>query len=173
MDHKYYVGEGPEAKSLIAETGGAIQKFHSECQEVADEYGAEGCFTVGRCVIGLMFKEKSENDFLSLFEQNEDGYCYKPRRNFKAGKELQNRLDAIQTVRPSEFIVNKLGVSRMSAGKHLGSRTGMAMYHSVAGYNHGVLVVKIPAGEGGDPMPTVPEWLREVKESEFLAAQGL
>lgn len=172
MEHKFYIGDGEEAKAIISETQNAIQKFNSECVSLAEEYGAEGVALMNGKPTGLVFKDKPDLPYLKVSTQRDgECFCY-PLLNFKTGKELSSKLNAIQKVTASEHIIEVLGVGRWIAGKHLGSQTGMAMYHSVAGYGSGVLVVKIPTGEGGDEMPTVPEWLREVKESEFLAAQG-
>ena len=76
----------------------------------------------------------------------------------------------------SKFILDKLNLHRMVAGTSQSSRTGSALYYSVAGIVSGKILVSIPGSKesehGREPFPEVPAWLREVKESEWLAAQG-
>ncbi len=94
--------------------------------------------------------------------------------NTKAGKKLAAKLEQPGLVFDvSDHLIKTLKLSRCVAGP-AATRTGMALYYSVAGWAHDTLLVKIPQSdkENADPMPGVPSWLREVKESEWLAVQG-
>lgn len=174
MTHHYYIGTGPEADALIADLNQGLSARNEARHKLCAEYEAQGVVESRRSVDGLVFKAKQDIPHLKL-TKNEGGYFwYAPRHNFKAGKVLADRLrDKTLTFDASDYIIGSLKLHRMVAGKCRESATGMALYHSVAGFCGDKIVVKIPGGAGGgDPMPAIPSWLREVKESEFLAAQG-
>lgn len=121
-------------------------------------------------------RQRSETAQAARTRRYEDGFAYYPKMNTKAGKELSAKLDAPELeFSASGYILKLLKLSRMVVDRCSGSPTGMARYHSTAGYCGDKLLVKIPGGNsgpGGDPMPEIPSWTREVKESEWLAAQG-
>ena len=176
----YYIGEGSEAAKLITETMDRQRQTNEARKTVQEEYKADGLLSSRSRdggVAGLCFNEKQTLPFLKGEIRLEDGYGYFPKLNCKAGKELRTKLTAPEmTFSASDHIIQALGVARMVAGAHSGSRTGLALYQSVAGIVDGKLLVKIPGSaeedSHGDKMPQVPSWLREVKESEWLAAQG-
>lgn len=172
MEKKYYIGEGPEAEALIAEVQARREVVSSARSAVQNEYGADGLLSRNRGgeICGLVFKEKQHSPFLKSEIRVDGGYGYYAKKNCKRGKELYAKLRVPDLqFSPSDHIVKKLNINRMCFGP---SGPGMAIYSTAAGFADGKIIVSIPAAEKGDPMPSVPAWFREVKESEFIAAQG-
>ena len=181
MEKNYYIGEGPEAEALIAEVSACREAANNARDAVQKEYGADGLMIRSHSgnATGLAFKEKQHLPYLKGEERIEGGFGYYPKLNCKQGKELAAKLSSPELkFNASDYILGKLKLHRMCAGPHAASRTGMALYYSVAGYTGSKVLVSIPGSKDEDPMrgkdkmPEVPAWLRPVKESEWLAAQG-
>ena len=91
----------------------------------------------------------------------------------KAGKEFNAKIQSVRDILnqyPSfnDFMLRKLKLTCWV----LGARTG---YVSVCGVASDHFIVSIPVkseGFGGDDFPAIPEYLTEIKQSEFLALQG-
>lgn len=173
QENLYYIGEGQEAQAIIAN----VKAKHSEAtagrEALRKKYNADNVLASGwdgRCT-GLFFKEKQTAPHLKGGDRVEDGYSYYPKKSCKAGKQLARGLsDPSLTFQVSDYIISHLKLPRMVI-------LGRRMLRSVAGYSDDKLLVVIPHGiespsRACDPMPEIPAWLREVKESEFLAAQG-
>lgn len=182
MEKHFYIGEGPEAEELIAETLERENVAREARKALIAEYETDGLilsvWNDGK-VAGLAFEKPTNRPYLKGETRlsNGEGYGYYPKLSTKEGKRLAERLKAEElTFSRSNFILDKLCLRRIVAGASQSSRTGRALYYSVAGIISGKVLVSIPGGkerEGGeDPFPEVPVWLREVKESEWLAAQG-
>ena len=179
MKFHYYIGEGPEADALLTDVRQKRETAHAARTKLMEDYGADALilssWSRGKPV-GLGFRQEQSVPYLKGGNRRyEAGFAYYPKMSTKAGKELSAKLDAPELEFDAcDYILERLKLSRMVAGRHSGSRTGMAMYHSTAGYCFGKMLVKIPSGnsDSDDPMPDVPDWFREVKESEWLAAQG-
>ena len=176
MEKHYFIGEGPEAEKLIAATLERREVATEARRKLMEDYGADGLIKRdwdGGRIIGLGFKKKTDAPFLKGCEKVSDGYTYYPKRNTKAGKELAKRLeDERLTFNASSFIRDALGISRMVF-------EGRQIFEAAAGVTEDLkkILVVIPGTKEKspgctDPFPAVPEWMREVKESEFLAAQG-
>lgn len=182
MEKHFYIGEGPQAKELIAETLERENIAREARKALIAEYKTDGLILSGwgdGKVVGLAFDKPTSRPYLKGETRlsNGEGYGYYPKLSTKEGKRLANRLEAEElTFNQSKFILDRLHLCRMVAGASSASRTGCALYYSVAGIISGKILVSIPGGkerEGGkDPFPEVPVWLREVKESEWLAVQG-
>ncbi|WP_394026647.1 DUF5420 family protein [Desulfovibrio falkowii] len=169
----YYIGEGPASQALISDVKVKHSEAHTAREALRKKYNADNVLTSGwegRCT-GLFFKEKQVAPHLKGETRVEDGYGYYPKKNCKAGKLLAEELSSPSlTFQVSDYIISHLKLSRMVI-------LGRRMLRSVAGYADDKLLVVIPRGfatesRACDPMPEIPSWLREVKESEFLAAQG-
>lgn len=183
MKYHFYIGEGPDSESFIAEVLAKESEVEAARAAVIKEYNADGLMLSsfysdnGAC-LGLAFKEKQNLPFLKGGKNCKDlGYAYYPKLNCKAGKLLDEKLKApSMTFSQSGYIMKSLNLWRTVIGRHPASRTGFAMHSSTAGIINGKLLVRIPRTEEriprDDPMPEIPSFLREVKESEFLAAQG-
>lgn len=182
MKKHFYIGEGPQAEALIAETLERENVAREARKALIAEYDADGLILSvwgnGR-VTGLAFDTPTSRPYLKgeTRTSGEEGYGYYPKLNTKEGKRLAERLKAEElTFSPSKFILDKLHLHRMVTGPSPVSRTGYALHSSVAGIVSEKILVSIPGSKtnepGKDPFPDVPAWLREVKESEWLAAQG-
>lgn len=182
MEKHFFIGEGPQADELIAETLERENVAREARKALIAEYETDGLILSrwddGK-VAGLAFDKPTSRPYLKGETRlsNGDGYGYYPKLNTKEGKRLAGRLKARElTFSPSNFILDKLGLRRMVSGPSPASRTGYSLHCSVAGIVSGKILVSIPGGKererGKDPFPEVPAWLREVKESEWLAAQG-
>lgn len=182
MEKHYYIGEGPQAEDLISETREREDIARKARKALMAEYEADGLvlsvWGEGK-VTGLAFDKPTNRPYLKGETElsNGKGYgCY-PKLNTKEGKRLAQKFEAEElTFSMSKFILDKLRLHRMVSGPGGPSRTGYILYHSVAGIISGKVLVSIPGskenGHGKTPFPEVPAWLREVKESEWLAAQG-
>ena len=91
----------------------------------------------------------------------------------KAGKAFNAKIQSVRDILnqyPSfnDFMLRKLKLTCWV----LSARTA---YMSVCGVASGYFIVSIPEkseGFGGDKFPKIPEYLTEIKQSEFLALQG-
>lgn len=184
MEKHFYIGEGPQADALVAEVLEREKVTHEARKALISEYKADGLilsvWNNGK-VTGLAFNKPTSRPYLKgeTRTSGEEGYGYYPKLNTKEGKRLAQKLEAEELAfSASKFILDKLRLHRIATGPHSASRTGHAVYYSVAVSVSEKILVKIPGGkkpeyEGGNPFPSIPSWLREVKESEWLAAQGL
>lgn len=170
MERHYFIGEGPEAEKLIAATLARSEVARKARLALMHDYSSDGLLLSGGrdgSIVGLSFKEKRDIPFLKGGNRIEGGYAYYPKMNTKKGKELAQRLkEGNLTFSASHFIVDALKLEHFAF-------SGSRMYVSVAGTSENLkcILVSIP-GERGDTFPVIPEWMREVKESEWLAAQG-
>lgn len=170
MERHYFIGEGPEAEKLIAATLARSEVARKARLALMHDYSSDGLLLSGGrdgSIVGLSFKEKRDIPFLKGGNRIEGNYAYYPKMNTKKGKELAQRLkEGNLTFSASHFIVDALKLEHFVFSE---SR----IYVSVAGTSENLkcILVSIP-GERGDTFPVIPEWMREVKESEWLAAQG-
>ena len=170
MERQYFLGAGPEAEKLIAATLARSEVARKARLALMHDYSSDGLLLSGGrdgSIVGLSFKEKRDIPFLKGGNRIEGGYAYYPKMNTKKGKELAQRLkEGNLTFSASHFIVDALKLEHFAF-------SGSRMYVSVAGTSENLkcILVSIP-GERGDTFPVIPEWMREVKESEWLAAQG-
>lgn len=179
---RYFVAEGERAEELRLRAVEEATKFNAHMQSIRDEFGAYGLWGREGCApYALIYKgdgaKKQKYGFLPP-EKNWDGeknlvWIHKPDRRFKAGKEAAKKLASVKNFRFSDYICKELKVENMVPGRHDGGRTGWALYNSVAGMYNNRIVVKIPFGNnltgGGRSDPEIPECLREIKKSEFIA----
>ena len=91
----------------------------------------------------------------------------------KAGKAFNAKIQSVRDILnqyPSfnDFMLRKLKLNCWVFGAHI-------CYVSVCGVASDYFIVSIPEKSedfGGDKFPTIPEYLTEIKQSEFLALQG-
>lgn len=170
MEKHYFIGEGTEAEKLIASMLARREVARKARLSLMHDYSSDGLLLSGGrdgSIVGLSFKEKRDIPFLKGGNRIEGGYAYYPKMNTKKGKELAQRLkEGNLTFSASHFIVDALKLEHFAF-------SGSRMYVSVAGTSENLkcILVSIP-GERGDTFPVIPEWMREVKKSEWLAAQG-
>lgn len=183
MEKAYYkVYDKEFAQGLVSEWRLKREKVDAVEEEIKKEYGADGIFCSGDRIIAFGFKLKSpsaaipgKRGFTStrFREKSETFAVYRPNLRFKEGKEFdkkarhRNQL-AEEIPQFSEFIVKKFGLPRFIVGRHEGSKTGTALFHSVAGVAKGILVVVIPFS-ADNPLPDVPQEFERIKKSEYVA----
>lgn len=179
MRWKFYLGDGPEAEELIRAAEKRRKTAYASRKALMEEYGADGLilssgFTYGQ-PIALGYHEKQSRRYLRGETPCKDGYYYFPKLSTKAGKELAARLeDPDMLFDRSDHVIHTLGLFHIEHGEMV-SPGKFRTYQSAAAYGGGVVLVRIPCRENGDReqvFQKIPAWLREVKESEFLAAQG-
>lgn len=173
MEFHFYMGKGPEVDALIAEGRQEDQKAADARGALLEEYGASSLLVRGKAVIGITYTEEQDNKILKFLKRDEFGYNYAPKKNSNAGKALAEKMQNPGLLFGwSDFLTTRLGIRRYA-------REGRNIFFSVAGFvqrDEGViLIARIPAvaqNQEGDPMPEIPPFLTEVKESVFLAVQG-
>lgn len=187
MERHYFIGTGPEAEALIAETWARLNVCNNARDKLLKQYEADNVVTSksnitgGGRVVALWFKEPVQRPYLKGGECLEGGYFYYPNLRTKEGKALARRMkeDEALTFDYSTFILKKLGVSRIVFDE------GLSMYYCTAGFADGKVLLSVPGPKSPksfeerkklnlsiDPWPQIPTWFKEVKQSEFLAAQG-
>lgn len=180
MEKHFYIGEGPQADELIAEALKRRSVTREARNALIAEYETDGLLLSpwrdGK-VIGLAFDKPTSRPYLKGETRIKEGYGYYPKLSTKEGKRLAKRLEAKELAFDlSNFILDRLRLHWTATGPSLASRTGLMLYYSTAGIAPGKILVSIPGGkeseQGEGSFPDVPAWLREVKESEWLAAQG-
>lgn len=181
MQWKFYIGDGPEAGELIAKAEEKRKLAFKKRGALMEEYKADGLILSNSLFdhgtpLALGFKKKPDD--LAPFKKErkcDDGWYYYPRLSSRAGKELANKLgDPDLVFDRSDFIISSLGLWNVEHGKYVGNGVSV-LFASQAAYGLGKVLVKIPYKEGeqsGAVLEKVPAWLREVRESEFLVAQG-
>ena len=117
-------------------------------------------------------KVKSDNTY-KITKIDNERVCVTGNKRTKAGKAFNAQIQGIRDILqkyPSfnDFMLRKLKLNCWV----LGDRTA---YVAVCGIANGCFILSIPVksdGYGGDEFPTIPEYLTEIKQSEFLAMQG-
>ena len=169
MDYKYYIGEGPEADAIITAIKEKQQNNAVATNKFIEDFGIDELITYdnGKSIAGATFKGE-----VPKWAREIDMYNHKPfysgNRSYKKGKEFCDRKEEL-TYRWSDDLLKKCGVSRWLI-------RGRRLYREKCGYTQDKVLVGIPfdsdTNECDDKMPTIPSWMREVKESEWLAAAG-
>lgn len=176
---RYFKGDKATAKSLLDEWKESSKPLNEAVAALQQRFGAIGTYGNSRSISGLLHKEKPTGSGLkidTIHHQGEKLFVSYPDRRYKEGKVYANELNHCNKLKAkhpdfSGFVVKKLAVDCQVIGPASGSRTGAAMYFSVAGVVKNTLVVKIPAGgdSSSDPFPPIPDCLTEIKKSEFVA----
>lgn len=99
--------------------------------------------------------------------------CITGNKRTKAGKAFNEKIQAIRDILRkyrsfNDFMLHKLALNCWVLGQRMA-------YVAVCGVasNHFILAIPVKSeGYGGDEFPEVPNYLTEIKESEFLAMQG-
>ncbi len=177
--YQHFIGTGPEAEALIAEANEKYTAYIDAMNTFRAERGYENVWQRGDWngprVCGPVFRERLDDkearaNGLKLKTSVDEGYAYEPHLGTKLGKALAEELDGLSknAVDRVKYIVKKLGMRHEVFFNCRFAKT-------TAGFKDGVIVVKVPTGNGdsqnGD-MPTPPPWLVPCKKSEALAALG-
>jgi hypothetical protein len=181
MQYRYFIGEGEEAKALIDACHAKLTARNAVADTFtawAKDNGWDGGAMRGNSVVGVISARELAPSEMSAcgvkcVTRIDSGWVYAPIKNRKASAAMREAIAAarMEDFSASDHIIKVTGMIRAVVGVS-GGRTCLG--HSVAGYQKGAILVQVPAGGGehDSPMPIPPAWLREVKESEFLAAQG-
>lgn len=118
-------------------------------------------------------KIKTENGYKVSYFKDET-YVIKPDCRYKTGKAFKQTLEKIASILNespdfSDFVLKKIKMYKMVGG-------ATCVYFSVCGVCQDVFIAKVPVkdkGNFGDELSFIPDYLTEIKESEFLAIQGL
>lgn len=179
MQWKFYIGDGWEAEGLIRAAEKRKNLVYEKRRKLMDEYGADGLvmsagFTYGT-PIALGYKEKQSRPYFKGESRCKDGYYYFPRLTTKTGKELAAKLEDPDVVfDKSDYIIQSLGLFHVEHGS-MAPGGKFRLFQSAGSYGNGIILVKIPYKDDAECkkiIQKVPSWFHEVKESEFLAAQG-
>lgn len=117
-------------------------------------------------------KIKSDNTY-KIEKFDNERVSITGNKRTKAGKAFNAQIQGIRDILQkypcfNDFMLRKLKLNCWV----FGDRTA---YVAVCGIASGCLILSIPVkteGYGGDEFPTIPEYLTEIKQSEFLALQG-
>lgn len=186
MERHYFIGEGPEAKALIAE---ANERWRASCdarKRLLEDYGAdffmETSYSLerGGRIEGLGFSERVKRPYFKGEERTKMGYAYYPKLSTREGKALAKRLEEEKELHfcTAVYLLKKLNISRILF-------EGGRVHWCTAGWIEDKVLLSVPGPKSPkdleerkklnlsiDPWPQIPDWFREVKQSEFLAAQG-
>ena len=160
MERYIYAGEGPENDAFMEDLKALNDKCRKARKALKDDYGADGLYIEGNEIMGLAFNERKNLPYLKGEIELGGGYGYLPRKGDKEGKKLANRIEQEKMLHfdPSKYIMEKLGVRRDSYERG-------RWYCTVAGYTTKRVMVKIP-GPKDEEFPVVPDWMREITQSE-------
>lgn len=183
MTWQHYIGEGPEAQKIISECDTAIKEFRAALDNFLQYFGFAGAWTSEGLVGGpltaqdMPFETARVLGVTSRKHMVGNKFAWKPNLGTKKGKEMKARLAKVNAVafNYSEHILKATGMCHTTVIRHSESKSGQALANATAGYTKDKVLVLMPLGVGwrNEPQPTPPPWLKPVKESEFLAAQGL
>jgi uncharacterized protein DUF5420 len=175
---RYFIAEGPRAEKTVEEGVALIKACMVMRRAVIESNGAVNLYGRNGCAPYALVFDHQHADRKPGFcepekriEEGETFYIHKPNKASNIGKDLAATLANVKPFSFSEFACKAFGVSHHTVGSCAGSRTGQAMYLSVAGYYAPHLVFGIPFGGEGNQGKEVeiPADLREIKKSEFIA----
>jgi hypothetical protein len=187
MEIIYFKADAETSNALFEEWKLTQEPIKKLVGDILEEYGADSLYTNSEFLWGLAFKapkpeegkfkpEIKQRDGFRGEAQERDGQwyvIYRADKRRKQGKQFAKRQEAYNSLMKknpcfSDFVVEKLGIQRMVVGEHAASRTGVALYYSVAGMAKGIVVVKVPVDQEHSA-PKIPAGYTEIKKSEFVA----
>lgn len=186
MERHYFIGEGPEAKELIAETWARWQACNDARKRLLEDYKADFFMETGYSllgggeVIGLGFHDKVQRPYFKGEERTKMGYAYYPKLSTREGKALAKRLKEEKELHfhASKYLLKKMNISRILF-------EGGRVHWCTACFVDDKVLLSVPGPKSPksfeerkklnlsiDPWPQIPDWFKEVKQSEFLRVQG-
>ena len=180
ITYRFFIGETTPSSTLVQDIFEKINAQAAEANAIAEEYGASSAVhDRDGNVIGLVFDTTEGAPAYVKHKGFLDGGSpyFVPRLNTKIGKKLAEQLRKLPQVPPlSKAVIDRLDLRTMVFGQYLSNGQSCLAY-SVAGYCQNRILLKIPyQGDGRESnehvFARIPGWFREVKESEFIAAQG-
>lgn len=178
MEYRFYIGKGPQASKLIGEVLAAEQYAGVYRDALIGDLGAENLVYFSHAPgkpQGFIFSERKEIPGLKLGSVTaaEAGFTYFPDLATEEGIKLQEALfDKRLEFVAEQMLLNALGFQLEVVGYCEVCRNVHAKFKSHAFILPGIprVFAQVPVDEEVIPMP--PDWMSEVKESKFLAAQG-
>lgn len=177
VKYRFYIGEGEKASDLIGHALSAEQHAGVYRDALIELYGACGLYFYSHAPgkpQGFVFHERKEIPGLKMGSATtENGFVYFPDMSTEEGRRASEALfDKRLEFDVEQMLLKHLSLRREVAGFCENCRNVHAKYTSHAFYLDGMakIFVRVPVDDG--PMPVPPDWLKEVKESEWLAAQG-
>ena len=170
MDYKYYIGEGPEALAVKTAIKEKLKDVSEARNKFMEDFGIDELITEdgGKSIAGVTFKGEVP-EWAREIDTYKDKPFYSGNRSYKIGSEFCSRKDELTYMWPDDLL-EKCGMH------HRWLIRGHCMYQEKCGYTEDKILVGIPfdsnTNECDDKMPTIPSWMHEVKESEWLAAAG-
>lgn len=178
MQYSYYVGEGREAQTLIAEAKEKETLFAKAARELVCSF-PNACAGVHRGdrgpLIGIAFAIESQLDDAQCrelglkikYEIINNLLAYFPNMRSNKGKELNSRIQALNRLHTtvSAYIINKLNVDRWLFD-------GRCMFKLSVGIKDGKIFVRIPGAPNDKEraaFPTFPAWFRAPATADELA----
>lgn len=177
MKYRFYIGDGEQARKLIGEVIASEQHAGVYREALIGDIGAENLLYFSHIPgkpQGFVFKERKEIPGLKIGSvTTESGFAYFPDLATKEGKKLQEALyDKRLEFDAEQMLLNELGFQLEVTGYCEVCHNVHAKFKSHALIIDGIdkVFAQVPVDEEIIPMP--PDWMREVRESEWLAAQG-
>ena len=164
MEKHFYIGEGPENDKLVREVAALIVQSKRARTKLAFDFGAAKVWTQGQKVCGLVYRKPQPQPWLNLVKILGRELVYRAQPDTPKGEALARRIqeEDILHFDPSRHILKTLRLHR-SIVDAFGR-----MCESTANITNGKIYVSIPGGKE-HTFPTIPSWLREVQNDEWLA----
>jgi hypothetical protein len=177
---RYFVADGTKAEAVAAEGLRRSNEVRLAGLALAKTYGAAG--TVGRgnaAPYALAWEDghlqEPRSGFLAPEFHCEDGEKYlvcRPDKRTALGKKIAAAMRELPVFSFSDYACREFGVMCSTIGASAVSPSGMAMFHSVAGFMKGTLIFSIPfggdAGNGKPPAVSIPLEFREITAGEYM-----
>lgn len=174
MNFRFFVADSDLWADRVKDALAKMSERKKEENQFKEKYEASGLYQHGKFITGLGWYTDEKRKgwiFVQVLPAGGDNYyCYKPDKRSKVGKEAARILDQLNRFRRSfsdrivSFLPTDFSQSRMAGGR---------IYFPVGGHYKGKTVFKIPCAEDFNipdiSKSPVPEGLREIKESEFVA----
>lgn len=174
MKYKFYIGEGAEAEKMISECISAEHYASIYRCAAIESAGAANlyCYYLEPdCPRGFVFKTREEREGFRFGAAVNGGFTYFPDPSTDKGKTYQDMLcDQRLRFHAEAWLLRALNIHAEAHGRCEHCRNAHARYKARALWENRQIYLKIPSE--ANPYPEIPQWLREVKESQWLAAQG-
>jgi len=177
----YFIGTGAEATELVQRGLALLSAHMNKVDAFQRKHGADAVSKFRDGHIHALAYECEHEDaisrrpglrYLDTEATGDTRYqLFTPDPRNQAGKAIAAEAAAIGGFNFSDWLVTALQARRTRPVANPASPTGRGVSVSCAGTVKGQLLLQVPV----DPKaPFVgPAWLRQVKQSEYLAAQGL
>ena len=166
---KYYKAVGQRADEVKAHIAEKTKQAREKQRALQEQYNSDGISLKGNYVLGLLYKEKPENDEYLISDglvELEGQLCqrYIPNKRYRKGKELAQVMKEARCFNYSNYACSYFKVHATEVEGN-GYRMGV-IYQSVAGVRNENLIFKIPYRDE-KTLPAIPDEFIEISEQEF------